>query len=111
MQRAAANAAQYLMSLTVDCPIMEELLGAQLHFGTLGFTVQLLQEMPAHLREYGVGGDFVTARPRKIHGKNLFDASGARRHDHDAVTEQERLVDIVGHEEYSLAVALPEFEE
>ena len=48
------------------------------------------------------------ARARQIDVDDLLDPPGPRRHHHDAVGEQHRLVDAVGDEQHGLARAQPE---
>src|SRR6201987_5756667 len=67
-----------------------------------GAAEQLAADMVGELMEGGLLQRLHRARPRQRHLQNFADAAGARRHDDDAVGEQQRFGDGVGDEQHGL---------
>ncbi|MHC2561173.1 hypothetical protein ACVIVD_003167 [Bradyrhizobium liaoningense] len=63
------------------------------------------------LDEFRRGLDLVRARMRQVHIDFGLDAAGTRTHDDDAAAEEDRFLDVVGHEQHRLLVALPDPEQ
>src|SRR5579875_57785 len=70
--------------------------------------LQALPDAAAVLDEGGAVARLEVARARQGNGQNLQHAAGVGAHDDHAVGQVDRLVDVVGHEQDCLAVALPD---
>src|SRR3954453_4204203 len=71
----------------------------------------LLDQPFLELDEFRRRLDLVGARMRQVYGNLGLDAAGARAHDDDAAAEEDRFLDVVGHEQHGLLVALPDAEQ
>src|SRR5438067_1673409 len=60
------------------------------------------------LDEFRRGLDLVGTRMRQVYGDLGLDTAGACAHDDDAAAEEDRLLDVVRHEQHGLLVALPD---
>src|SRR5437762_10919543 len=67
----------------------------------------LLDQPFFQLDEFGRGLDLVGARMRQLHGNLSLDPAGTRAHDDDAAAQEDRLFDVVSHEQHRLLIAFP----
>src|SRR3954453_18040171 len=95
-----------LRSARTRSPLAKQrLLGMFGHLQRLG--ADLLDQTFLQLDEFGRGLDLVGARMRQTPGYLCLEPAGTRAHDHDPAAEEDRFLDVVGHEQHRLLVAFP----